>query len=176
MPIAQPEKSNRLILLIGAFAILKALLLLIVAMAVRHLINADIALTLAGWVRHIRVDPENHYLHTAIEKITGIPRKRLHELSVGTFIYAALFFVEGVGLLLHRRWAEYLTVITTSGLLPIEIYEIREHATVMKVLLLILNVAIIAYLVRQIWIAHKAAKMSGKTADPGTPLPHQRIA
>jgi uncharacterized membrane protein (DUF2068 family) len=167
MPTAQPEKSNRLILLIGAFAILKALLLLIVAMAVHHLINADIALTLAGWVRHIRVDPDNHYLHTAIEKLTGVPRKRLHELSIGTFIYAALFFVEGVGLLLRKRWAEYLTVITTSGLLPIEIYEVCERVTLMKVLLLIVNVAIVAYLVRQIWIGHKAAK----AALPIAPAP-----
>jgi uncharacterized membrane protein (DUF2068 family) len=160
------EKSNRVILVIGGFAILKALLLMIVAMAVHHLINADIALTLAGWVRHIRVDPENHYLHTAIAKLTGIPHKRLHELSIGTFIYAALFFVEGVGLLLRKRWAEYLTVITTSGLLPIEIYEVCEHVTGMKVLLLILNLAIVVYLVRQIWIGRKAAKAAAPAFAP----------
>ena len=94
--------------MIGGFAILKSVLLIIVAMAVHRLISHDIADTLGGWVRHIRVDPENHYIHTAIEKLTGVPKKRLHELSVGTLIYATLFFVEGVGLLLRKRWAEYL--------------------------------------------------------------------
>jgi len=149
------EKSNRVILLIGSFAILKALLLLLVAMAVHRLITGDIADTIERWVHHIRVDPNNHYLHTLIEKLTGVPRRRLHELSIGTFFYAALFLVEGVGLLLRKRWAEYLTVVTTSGLLPIEVYEVFHEPTKLKVAFLVVNVAIVAYLVRQLWIGRK---------------------
>ena len=163
------KRSNRVILLIGGFAVFKAALLLLLAMAVHHLINADIGDTLKHWVHHVRVDPENHYLHTAIEKLTGIPRKRLHELSVGTFVYAGLFFVEGVGLLLRRRWAEYLTVITTSGLLPIEIYEVWHEPTKLKVFFFILNVAIVLYLIRQIWMGYKASK--AEATAPNTTAP-----
>lgn len=155
---ANPEhKSNRLILLIGGFAIFKASLLLILAMAVHRLISHDIAATLGAWVHPIRVDPDNHYLHTAIEKLTGVPKRRLHELSIGTFIYASLFLIEGTGLLLRKRWAEYMTVITTSGLLPIEIYEVCKEVSLVRVALLIVNLAIVVYLIRQIWIGRKSA-------------------
>lgn len=158
MPNHAPHKSNRIILLIGGFAILKSALLIIVALAVHRLISHDIADTLGGWVRHIRVDPENHYIHTAIEKLTGVPKSRLRDFSIGTLIYAALFFTEGVGLLFRKRWAEYLTVITTSGLLPIEIYEVFERASWLRVVFLIANVAIVAYLIRQIWLGRKEEK------------------
>ena len=45
----------------------------------------------------------------------------------------ALFLVEGVGLWLLKRWAEWLTVIITSSLVPIEIYEIHRHPTPVRI-------------------------------------------
>jgi uncharacterized membrane protein (DUF2068 family) len=54
---------------------------------------------------------------------------------------------EGIGLLLRKRWAEYFTIITTGGLVPLEIYEIARHVTAAKIVVLALNVAIVVYLV-----------------------------
>jgi hypothetical protein len=51
------------------------------------------------------------------------------------------------GLWLRRRWAEYLTVIVTGSFIPLEIYEIVEHFTVLRVVVLAVNVAIVIYLV-----------------------------
>jgi uncharacterized membrane protein (DUF2068 family) len=164
-------KSNRIILLIGGFAILKAALLIIVAMAVHRLIVNNVADTVHAWVHHVRIDPENNHIHTAIEKLTGIPKSRLKELSIGTLIYATLFFVEGVGLLLRKTWAEYLTVITTSGLLPLEIYEVFERASWLRVLLLIVNLAIVAYLIRQIQIGRKLEKSGFEVVAPAPSAP-----
>jgi len=41
---------------------------------------------------------------------------------------------EGVGLALRKRWAEYLTIIATSSLIPLEVYELIQHFSVMKIL------------------------------------------
>ena len=49
-----------------------------------------------------------------------------------------------------KRWAEYLTFITTAGLIPIEVYEMSRRVTAAKVAVLIINVAIVAYLVRRV--------------------------
>ena len=68
-------------------------------------------------------------------------------LSVGTLFYSALFFTEGIGLLLRKRWAEYFTIISTGAFIPLEIYELLKHVTPVKILLMILNVAIVVYLV-----------------------------
>lgn len=65
-------------------------------------------------------------------------------------IYAALFLTEGIGLGLEKRWAEWLTVVITISLIPIEIYEIFHHTTPVKITVLLINIAIVAYLVYRI--------------------------
>jgi uncharacterized membrane protein (DUF2068 family) len=72
---------------------------------------------------------------------------KLRELSVGTFIYSAVFLTEGTGLALGKRWAEYFTIITTSSFLPLEIYEVIHHATIAKVVALVINLVVVAYLI-----------------------------
>jgi uncharacterized membrane protein (DUF2068 family) len=73
--------------------------------------------------------------------------RRLKELSIGTFIYAGVFLVEGVGLALKKRWAEYFTIITTSSFLPIEIYEVARRVSGGKILALVINLAVVVYLI-----------------------------
>jgi uncharacterized membrane protein (DUF2068 family) len=46
-----------------------------------------------------------------------------------------------------KRWGEWLTVIITSSLLPIEVYEIVRHPSAVKVTVLAVNIAIVAYLI-----------------------------
>jgi uncharacterized membrane protein (DUF2068 family) len=77
---------------------------------------------------------------------TSSPRER-DVIAVGAILYGLLEAFEGFGLLLRRRWAEYLVLIATSGFLPLEIDEIVRKPTIFKAGALLLNVAIIAYLV-----------------------------
>ncbi len=51
---------------------------------------------------------------------------------MGTFLYAGLFLIEGTGLLLRKHWAEYFTIITTGLFIPLEVYELARHFTVVK--------------------------------------------
>jgi uncharacterized membrane protein (DUF2068 family) len=67
-------------------------------------------------------------------------------LSGLTFFYASLFLTEGIGLLRQKRWAEYLTVVATASLIPLEIFEVFKHVTWIRVLLFAGNLAILAYL------------------------------
>ena len=67
-------------------------------------------------------------------------------LAIGAIVYAGLETTEGVGLAMRRRWAEYLTVIATSILIPYEAYEVIRHPTLFKVGALALNVAVVGYL------------------------------
>ncbi len=63
------------------------------------------------------------------------------------FLYAALFVVEGVGLWMARRWAEYLTIIATSSFVPFEVYELVRHVTWPRTVTLLINLLVVAYLV-----------------------------
>ena len=66
--------------------------------------------------------------------------------SAGAFAYAALFTVEGIGLLMRKRWAEWLTIVATASLIPFEIYEIVKEATALRIATLVVNILVVAYL------------------------------
>ena len=68
-------------------------------------------------------------------------------LGLSAFAYAALFAVEGTGLWMQKRWAEYFSIVATSSLLPLEIYEVVKRVTMLRIVVLVSNVAIVAYLV-----------------------------
>ena len=146
MEPSKPQSAGVLVL-IGLFKLLKSALLLTIAFGLHHMLHHDSEEFLRKCVHAVRVDPENRYIHSGIAKVTGLNPKTLHELSVGTFAYAALFAVEGLGLVLRKRWAEYLTVISTMGLLPLEIYELIHRPRPAKAIVLVLNLAIVAYLI-----------------------------
>lgn len=111
------------------------------------LLHKDIGQTVEHWVNVLRVDPDNRYIHRLITRIFNVTPAQLKAVSAGTFFYAALLAIEGIGLLLRRHWAEYFTVITTAALIPLEIYEIAKHLTWIKMAVLAINVAIVWYLV-----------------------------
>jgi uncharacterized membrane protein (DUF2068 family) len=80
-----------------------------------------------------------HLLHTS-------PRTLLL-VALLLFGYAALQLTEGVGLWLMQRWGEYFAAVATAVFLPLEVYELTERVTVLRVLLLLVNVAAVAYLI-----------------------------
>jgi uncharacterized membrane protein (DUF2068 family) len=144
------KSHSRGLMLIAAFKLLKGFVLLAVAIGALRLLHRDLAGVVDHWVNAFRVDPHNRYLNWLLAKLPMIDDRKLKELSVGTFIYSAVFLTEGVGLALHKRWAEYFTIITTSSFLPLEVYELIHHATIAKGLALAINIVVVIYLVREL--------------------------
>jgi uncharacterized membrane protein (DUF2068 family) len=133
--------------LIAAFKLLKGLALLALGVGALHLLHKDVEAMVVHWINVFQVDPHSHYMQLLLLKLSILDDRRLKELSVGTFIYSAIFLTEGVGLALGKRWAEYLTIISTASLLPLEIYELAKHASFGKGLALVINLAVVVYLV-----------------------------
>jgi uncharacterized membrane protein (DUF2068 family) len=76
--------------------------------------------------------------------------KELKELSILGLGYAALFLTEGTGLLLRKRWAEWLTIIATSSFMPLELYELIQKFSALGLLLLVVNAAVVLFLVYRV--------------------------
>lgn len=70
-------------------------------------------------------------------------------LAIAALLYGLLEAVEGTGLILRRRWAEYLVLLATCAFIPVEVDELVRHPTVWKALALLINVVIVVYLVRR---------------------------
>jgi uncharacterized membrane protein (DUF2068 family) len=142
--------QNRLIRLIAVFKLLKAASLLVVGFGVLRLIHTNVATHLEHWIALLGFDPGSRLMSRVIQKATNLSPRRIRELGVVSFAYAALFLTEGIGLWLMKRWAEWLTVVITSSLVPLEIYEIFHRPTVIKILVFILNIAVVVYLLYRI--------------------------
>jgi uncharacterized membrane protein (DUF2068 family) len=142
------HRGPGVILAIALFKLVKSAALITLGIGALMLVHdGDAYSTLCHVVSEVRLDPDNRAIHAAIAKISGLDARRLGELSVGTFVYAGVFLVEGTGLLLRKRWAEYLTTVVTGSFIPFEIYEMVRHPSVLKASGIVVNALIVLYLV-----------------------------
>jgi uncharacterized membrane protein (DUF2068 family) len=129
---------------------LKASVLIVVGVGLLKLIHDDVAGVLDHRVAMLGLDPGNRYIDHAIRNAANIPPNKIKDLGLGSFIYAALFLTEGIGLWMLKRWGEWVTVVITGSLVPLEIYEIYRHPTATKMLVLMINIAVVVYLLYRI--------------------------
>ena len=141
--------------LIAFFKLFKGLVLFAVGVGAAKLLHKDMAFEVERWADIFRVDPHNYYVHRFLEKFLSLDARKLRELSVGTFFYAALLLTEGTGLLLGKRWAEYFTIFATSSFVPLEVYELVKRVSTPKLVVLLLNIIIVIYLVTELWRNNK---------------------
>jgi uncharacterized membrane protein (DUF2068 family) len=94
-------------------------------------------------------DPASIHLRGVLGHLKNIFKytpTHLYELGIVLAVYAALEATEMVGLWLAKRWAEYLTLVSTALFIPVEVYELSEGVSAFKVIILLINVAIVVYL------------------------------
>jgi uncharacterized membrane protein (DUF2068 family) len=154
------------LLLIAILKLMKAALLLAVAFGALTLVHKDVAETAARRIAALKIDPASRFATMLMSYLPLVSDRRLEEISAGTFVYAALFSTEGVGLLLGRRWAEYFTAIATGSLIPLEVYELAKHRSLPKLIIVTLNTAVVCYLVARL---KRPASSTDLRLAPGTP-------
>jgi uncharacterized membrane protein (DUF2068 family) len=110
---------------IAVFKMVDGLLLLAVALGALRLLNRNAAHEITRWMEILRTVPHNDFIHSVISKLTRLDSQKIKAISAGSFFYSLLLLTEGIGLWLRKRWAEYLTVIATGSLIPLELYELQ---------------------------------------------------
>ena len=142
------ESRGRLIWLIALERTLRGLLLLaagIYLLAKSGANFGDIANHIAA---RLELDPQRPWIRHLVAKLGRLRKHEVQLFGVLAIGYAALEITEGVGLFYRRRWAEWLTVVATSLLVPIEVYELVRHPSWLKAGGIVVNIAIVAYLIR----------------------------
>lgn len=167
------HRTRRGLVAIGVMKLLKGLALIIAGIGLLSLLHRDAAETVRHWIEYIRIDPHDRLIDHAIEKIGGIDHRTMKRLGVGTLFYAAVFCTEGIGLLTNRHWAEYMTAGVTTSFLPLEIYELIRHPSVVKALVTLVNVVVVGYLVLEIKKerAHRKAEAEQSTRANASATP-----
>jgi uncharacterized membrane protein (DUF2068 family) len=132
--------------LIALEKVVKGVLLIVAAFKLLSLVDHDVNAWATDFVTRHGIDAGNRFVHAGLEKLVGIDNNQIYVMSIIAFFYSALLFTEGLGLWFQKRWAEYLTAIATALLLPLEIYELYEKFTWVRIVILAINVFIVWYL------------------------------
>jgi uncharacterized membrane protein (DUF2068 family) len=143
-------ERDKWVIFIGIAKLIKGLLLLAVGIGALKLLHKDAAAEVTRWLHRLYADPNGHFFHKVLGKLSGLDTRKLLWGTLATFVYASLFLTEGIGLLLRKRWAEYFTVVVTGSFIPLEIYELAKEFNGFKLAVTIANAAIVAYLVRRL--------------------------
>jgi uncharacterized membrane protein (DUF2068 family) len=138
---------DRGLLLIGLFKLGKAILFFALGVGAIHLLHKDIGDEVMRLATALKFDPESRFVAILLDKADLIDTHRLKQISLATFAYSALALTEGVGLMMEKVWAEYLTLCLTVSFLPWELYELVRRPNWFRLSLLLINLAVLWYLV-----------------------------
>jgi len=143
---ADPPRSRRVLRLIALERAGRGLLLLAAGVYLLFHLNSDFGRLGERVMRAIELDPRRPFFHRIVAYLHHLHASELRIAAIVAIGYGVLELVEGTGLWLDQLWAEYLTVIATSLLLPLELYEIVHRPSVWKGAGIVVNIAIVAYL------------------------------
>jgi uncharacterized membrane protein (DUF2068 family) len=148
---------DRGLFLIGLFKLAKALFFFCVGLGAIHLIEKNLGSELMRVVVALRRDPEGRFVQLLLEKADLITAHRLRQIGLFSFAYSGLALTEGIGLLLEKPWAEYLTLFLTISFLPWELFELATRPSWVRLGVLLTNLAVLAYL---IWLLQRKKQKS----------------
>lgn len=137
---------DRWIIAIGAFKLLQALLFISLGIGAIRLLHKDLMDLAEHFILAMRFNPEGRFVNLFLDKVALIDPHRLRQISAVVFSIAALDIIEGTGLVLEKVWTEYVTLVLTASFLPLEFFEILRHTTWIRVVLLLINLAVVVYL------------------------------
>jgi uncharacterized membrane protein (DUF2068 family) len=143
---------DRGLLMIGLFKLGKAIFFFLLGVGAIHLLHKDLGDEVMRLATMLKFDPESKFVTLLLDKVDLIDAHRLKQISLATFGYSALALTEGIGLMLEKTWAEYLTLILTVSFLPWELFELTRHPNWFRLSLLLINLAVLGYL---LWLLRR---------------------
>ena len=143
----RPGSRNGLIRTIAVFKLVKALLLVGVGLGSLKLLNPGAAETADRWASTLAWRLGPRAAAAVRDGVSSLNDSKLRLFGIVAFLYAGLFAVEGAGLWMAKRWAEYLTIIATSSFVPFEVYELIRHVSWQRGATLGINLLVVGYLV-----------------------------
>ena len=137
--------------LIAIFEALKGLIVLVAGYGLLHFVHRDLQSAAEELVRHSHLNPARHYPRIFIEAASRASPGRIRFLALLAFLYASVRFIEAYGLWYLKAWAEWFAIVSGSIYVPVEIFELIKKPTVTRAAVLLINIAIVVYLIYVRW-------------------------
>ena len=161
------RSSGRGVRAVAIFEASKGAIVLLAGMGLLSLIHHDVQGVAEKIVHTLHLDPARRYPRIFIDAATRVGDTHLLILAVLAFTYALVRFIEAYGLWRFKVWAEWFGILSGGVYLPLEVYEIYRHVTIIRVGALLINAVIVAYLL-YVRLTGKIRPLEGR---PGSSRP-----
>ena len=129
---------------VAVFEAVKGALALVVGLGFLTLIHQDLHAMGLELIRHLHLNPANHWLKIFLSAFTSFSKIRPILLTAVSLIYAAMRSVEAYGLWYGKRWAEWFAALSVGLYIPIEVYKLFNHVSMLRIGVLSVNVLVVA--------------------------------
>ena len=126
----------------------KSLLLFGITLGIYSLLGEDVRWEFERFLRWMRLDPEHEFFAHLGAKLEVLTPSNIRWIASGTLLYGVLLLVESVGMMFRVFWAAWLAIGETAFFIPIEVYDLLRDFSAAVFVILIVNVGIVWYLVR----------------------------
>jgi uncharacterized membrane protein (DUF2068 family) len=147
---AEPEHGASLQVLraVATFEMTKGLIVLLASCGVVLLMHREDPWDIAdGLLRLLHISPDHHFGQLFLDWADSVTEAKVWAVAGVAVAYSLLRFVEAYGLWYARAWAEWIALISGTLYLPFEIYKLVHKQSLFHVSVLLLNVAVVLYMV-----------------------------
>ena len=141
--------SKNILRLLSLFEAGKGLLVLLAGAGLLSFIHKNTQQAAAEVVKFFHLNPARHYPEVFINTLSNLGNMRLWFLSSSAILYSLIRFAEAYGLWNDRLWAVWFAVASSALFLPMELYEFIESPSLIRVVILFLNIVLVFYLFGQ---------------------------
>jgi len=142
------SKSKKILRLLSLFEAGKGLLVFLVGFGLVSLVHKSAQQEAAEIVKFFHLNPARHYPEIFINTLTNLSDARLWLLSISAIIYSLIRFAEAYGLWYNRLWAIWFAIASSALFLPMELSELIENLTIVRIVIILLNILLVFYLLR----------------------------
>jgi uncharacterized membrane protein (DUF2068 family) len=131
---------------VAVFEGAKGGLVLVTGFGLLAYIHRDLHSAAEEIVRHLHLNPARHYPRIFLDAAARVTDTQLWLLALTAFLYAVVRFIEAFGLWRRKRWAAWFGVLSGGVYVPVELFEVAHRLSWVKLGVLSVNLAIVAYL------------------------------
>jgi uncharacterized membrane protein (DUF2068 family) len=146
----------------------KGVLIILAGFGVLSVIHGNAQQVAGNLIRHLHLNPAKHYPRIFLEAAGRANDSFLWLLAAGAFAYSVVRFIEAYGLWFGRAWAEWFAIGSGAFYVPFELYELAKRVTATRILLLLMNIAIVLFIFKIRYSERGRKKQSGPPPTQST--------
>ena len=132
---------------VASFEFLKGIVVLLAGLGVFSMRHRDIWGVAESFLEFIHANPHHHFVGIFIDLVYRVSDVRLWKIALIATIYVMLRFIEAYGLWYIRPWAEWMAIASGSLYIPFEVADVMRRPDIVRILILVINLAIVLYMV-----------------------------